>query len=638
VVKPRVEITNVETPAPRAAAPVAKAPPPAPVVVAAPPAAAELEGADPDQLLAEATVYLRYGKYERAVGALRSILAQEPGHRPALEALGEALLASGETSHAVTAWQRAADAALGAGDTEAVARIRERIEAADPEAALPGPAPAAAGADEDVEIDIDLGDSLEAEEDPTLAAADDLDSLTIDLDAIEPLGGDELAPAQPAPAGLSLTPDEPTATTPARVAEDLEEAEFYFEQGLLDEALAFYERILAAAPNHPQAMLRLGEIAARSGGPAPAPPAPAPVPAPAPALPPAPQRIEIAAPELDIDLGPELDLPEPDDATPQPVELAPPPAPVAAPAPAPAPVPAPAPPPALVQAEITSPSLEGIASADSGDFDLAAELALGADEPIGRTLAGTEEEAFEQVFNAFKTGVERELGEGDHEARYDLGIAYKEMGLLEDAIAAFQLAMDAPARRLACLHMMGLCALDLGRAADAVAHLEQALSLPDLPSDQRVPLRYDAGRAYAALGDAARARAAFEEVRAADPGFGDVEQELARLAKAPAAAANAAGRGEETYESFDDLLAETPVPAAAQRYESFDDLFGDDSDDERPEPEAPEAAAAAAEEPPPEPEPAPEPPARVEPPAEAEPPPPASVPAAPRRKRKISFV
>jgi tetratricopeptide (TPR) repeat protein len=292
-----------------------------------------------------------------------------------------------------------------------------------------------------------------------------------------------------------------------------------------------------------------------------------------------------------------------------------------------------------VQAEVTSPSFDGIASGDSGDFDLAAELALGADEPVGRTLAGTEEEAFEQVFNAFKTGVERELGEGDHEARYDLGIAYKEMGLLEDAIAAFQLAMGAPARRLACLHMMGLCALDLGRAADAVAHLEQALSLPDLPSDQRVPLRYDAGRAYGALGDVARARAAFEEVRAADPDFGDVEQELARLAKGPAAAANAAnGRG-ETYESFDDLLAETPVPASAQRYETFDDLFGDDSDDERAEPETPEPAAAAEEEPPPEPEPAPQAPARAQPPAaEAEEPPPASGPATPRRKRKISFV
>ena len=207
--------------------------------------------------------------------------------------------------------------------------------------------------------------------------------------------------------------------------------------------------------------------------------------------------------------------------------------------------------------------------------------------PVGRTLAGTEEEAFEQVFDAFKSGVERQLGEGDHEARYDLGIAYKEMGLLDDAIAAFQLAMGAPERKLACLHMMGLCALDLGRAADAVAHLEQALSLPDLPSDQRVPLRYDVARAYGALGDVARARAAFEEVRAADPGFGDVEQELAALASARPAAAT--GRG-ETYESFDDLLAETPVPSSAQLATSPSTTCSATTPTSAPEPEAPAPA------------------------------------------------
>jgi tetratricopeptide (TPR) repeat protein len=306
---------------------------------------------------------------------------------------------------------------------------------------------------------------------------------------------------------------------------------------------------------------------------------------------------------------------------PLPPAAAAPPPPVAAAAPVVAA--APPPPPVQAQAEVTSPSLPDLHGAESGDFDLAAELSgIGADEPVGRTLAGTEEEAFEQVFQAFKTGVERELGEGDHEARYDLGIAYKEMGLLEDAIAAFQLAMGAPERRLPCLHMMGLCALDLGRAADAVAHLEQALSLPDLPSEQRVPLRYDVGRAYAALGDVARAKAAFEEVRSLDPDFGDVAGELAALARArPAAPAGAAA---EAYESFDDLVTKTPVPSAAPRYESFDDLFGEDE----------EPAEAAASEPEPAPEPEPEPAA----PARAPEPPAAPDAASPRRRRKISFV
>jgi pilus assembly protein FimV len=608
--RPKADATGVETP--RKEKPRREPPPPAPIATTV---SSSDETADPDELLAEATVYLRYGKFERAVSALRTILALEPGHRAALENLGEALAALGETSHAVTAWQRAAEVARSEGEADVVERIRERIANVDPAAAEAFTEPAPQADADDVEIDI--GGSLEALDEPeALAPDEDLDSLTIDLDGLEPLGAEEPEPVSEAPAAaapgieLSLTPEEPTATTPARVTEDLEEAEFYFEQGLLDEARALYERILAAAPNHPQAMLRLGEIAARVGAPPPS-PAPIGVPAPAaaakapakPALPPRPAvttpiEIELAPPEPDveIDLGPDLDLPA-----------------VAKPRPPPAPPPPPpaAPPPALRQAEVTSPSFEGGEAFASGDFDLAAELsgAIG-DELAMRTLAGTEEEAFESVFDAFKSGVERELGEGDHEARYDLGIAYKEMGLLEDALQAFQLAMAAPARRLPCLHMMGLCALELGRAPDAVAHLEQALSLPNLPSDQRVPLRYDAGRAYAALGDVARARAAFEEVRAADPSFGDVARELAALASGGA------------------VRAAKPA-ARAETYESFDDLFGDDSEppEDSPEPEPVREALRAA--------------APAEPASEAEEPPSAPAPAdptAPRRRRKISFV
>jgi tetratricopeptide (TPR) repeat protein len=133
--------------------------------------------------------------------------------------------------------------------------------------------------------------------------------------------------------------------------------------------------------------------------------------------------------------------------------------------------------------------------------------------------------------------------------------------------------------------MMGLCALELGRGADAVAHLEQALSSPDLPEDQCTPLRYDLGRAYGAQGDVDRARAAFEEVRRSDPDFGDVERELAALETQPETLTPSDDQeNAEAYESFDDLLAERPQEPAAPRYESFDDLFAE-SEEPEPEPE-----------------------------------------------------
>jgi tetratricopeptide (TPR) repeat protein len=251
--------------------------------------------------------------------------------------------------------------------------------------------------------------------------------------------------------------------------------------------------------------------------------------------------------------------------------------------------------------ELESESEPVSAAEEDGDFDLAAELSDVFEEDASahraRSSAGTEEEGFEQVFAAFKAGVDRELGAGDHEARYDLGIAYKEMGLLDDAIGEFRVAMQDADRRLQSLHMMGVCALDLGRAEDAVAHFEQALAVQDVPEDQQMALRFDLGRAEEARGDRERARAAWEAVVAFDPDFQDVGSRLEALDREPPPEP-VSDDSEEAFESFDDLIDESVAdepaaePEAAEEYESFDDLMSDDDDDED---ESTEAAAAAAE-------------------------------------------
>src|SRR5271157_320998 len=158
------------------------------------------------------------------------------------------------------------------------------------------------------------------------------------------------------------------------------------------------------------------------------------------------------------------------------------------------------------------------------------------------------------------------------------------MGLLEDAVGEFQLAMESPTRRMDCLHMLGLCAIDLKRSEEAVAHLERALSLPDVPDSQQVALRFDLGRAFAEMGDRVRARTAFETVAALDPEFQDVSDRLADLNEPDSSTSSedsdatsdlleslggedaavspddesvgASNVSQENFESFDDLIAE----------------------------------------------------------------------------------
>ena len=725
---------------------------------------------DPEQLLAEASVYLRYGKHDRAVESLRAILSQAPAHREALEKLGEALLASDDTANAVTAFSRAAEAAQAEGDGAGFESLRGRIEELDPAAAeslspASEPTPveseavpeAAAEGDpqlEDIEIEIDSGveaedddetfdsdDSIEFEveenfgvdeipdadeeaaAEPTPAEEPTLDSEDVECEFVDgdssfesgkdegvedeidvPVLGDSDAAAPQASPGETAEIGARTAsqsggssTTPEQMIEDLEEADFYFQQGLHDEAEEVYRRILEAAPNHPQAMLRIGEIeAGRSelepGTPEPdSEPAfdPAPVVESAEAPPSEPEPEELIAGfeaaeeestpseaeqresgegEFGMDLPDPPTLPDLEDVGELDFDIDPPEGRAADATPAAEESTEP-------QAEATLPLVgETTESMDSdgektdgaGDFDLAAEL-LGAidGQESGRFGGGasgtTEEEGFEQVFAAFKQGVQQELGEGDIEAHYDLGIAYKEMGLLEDAIAEFQIALAGPERKLASLHALGLCALELDRVSDAISHLEQALSSPEMPAEQQVALRFDLGRSYQQQGDLGRARGSFEAVAAVDPNFGGVGERIAELDRCESSdeVALEAEQGEEAFESFDDFIGGVEPQTEAERYESFDDLISEDNDEDDelsepeppleepeleaveieaesvPEPEAVEIEVESVSEPEPEAveieaEPAPEPE-----PEELEPEP---APKRPSRRKKISFV
>ena len=665
--------------------------------------------ADGEQLLAEANVYLRYGKHERAIESLRGLLAREPEHRRALEKLGEACAAAEQPEHALEAWRHAAALAVAVGDSEALEGLRARVAEIDPSAAEvlgdagAEPAGGDSGTDEfEIEIDdvdagqldsdaeeltfetdADAGSEAEDEAEPELSFRDAEIALDTtpppaaaaaeaedepELELMEESSGDGGTPAfSPGSAALSESDDGEfeidvdesdaelagaaeeaaeaaaeapseeeavasatggSSTTPQEVLEGLEEAELFLGQGMLDEAETVCHQLLEVAPGHPKVLLRLGEVAAaraESVGAAAAIEASRKMAAldedstgevAVQVTPPAAE----AAPALEPEPLPE---PEPE-AEPEPLaaEAPDPVAPQRAAAPAP---------------QARTPSFEP--EADTGDFDLAAELAFEERAPVTGlgASASTEEEGFLQVFAAFKAGVEKQLGASDFEARFDLGIAYKEMGLFDDALGEFRVALQGPNHKLQCLHMMGLCALDLGQSTDAVAHLEQALALPDLPADQQMALRFDLGRAYQAEGDRERARAAWEAVAANDPRFCDVRDHLAALDAEPEEAEEES-EDEEAFESFDDLMSESladnaePQPAKAERYESFEDLIGDGAEEaeEEPEEEAEDetqvaqiSAAEVAED-------------EEEDSPLAPPPPPE--PKGPKRRKKISFV
>ncbi|HUP66074.1 MAG TPA: tetratricopeptide repeat protein [Thermoanaerobaculia bacterium] len=187
-----------------------------------------------------------------------------------------------------------------------------------------------------------------------------------------------------------------------------------------------------------------------------------------------------------------------------------------------------------VEEEITAPVP---AAADEGNlfdeeddfFDLAAELEQElADDGEPLTIS-EEEQSLEEIFKEFKKGVEQQLDAEDYDTHYNLGIAYKEMGLIDEAIGEFQLASKDPRRMIECCSMLGLCFLEKGMPQLAIKWYQKGLEAPEISEDENLGLLYDLGSAFLEVGDTAAAQKAFLEVYGAKSNYRDIVSRIKQL-------------------------------------------------------------------------------------------------------------
>jgi tetratricopeptide (TPR) repeat protein len=124
--------------------------------------------------------------------------------------------------------------------------------------------------------------------------------------------------------------------------------------------------------------------------------------------------------------------------------------------------------------------------------------------------------------------LEKPVDEGDADTHYDLGLAYKEMTLHEDAIKAFEKALRAPGREVGCRVMIGMCLREMGNPSEAIHQFKQGLHAE--PTErERQSLYYEIGMTYEAIGDDAEALYFFEMVLKRDPTFADAALRAERL-------------------------------------------------------------------------------------------------------------
>jgi tetratricopeptide (TPR) repeat protein len=311
-----------------------------------------------------------------------------------------------------------------------------------------------------------------------------------ELPGLPPLGVEAppasgpVAPPEPfaAPAPLRAAAPKaaaPAPGVPAEIQKVLGEVDSYMSLGFLDDARDALREIAARFPGHAALLEKMAELGLEAE---PSEELPVEPEAPLPAF---------QAPALDEALG-RL-------ATPEPTVLEPPPVP-------------------------------------EGGIDLGAELselfsAQSAVEETPQEEVSQElgDAGLTEIFKEFKKGVDKQLGKEDYDTRYNLGIAYKEMGLIDEAIAEFQLAAKDPARLLECSSMLGICFLEKGMAKLAIKWFEKGLEAPGRRDEEYQGLRYDLAMAYEADGDQRKALDLFTDLYGQDANFRDVSAKVREL-------------------------------------------------------------------------------------------------------------
>ena len=142
---------------------------------------------------------------------------------------------------------------------------------------------------------------------------------------------------------------------------------------------------------------------------------------------------------------------------------------------------------------------------------------------------GDESADFQRMLSQFREKVSENIGADDATAHYDLGTAFKEMGLLDEAIAEYQQALRASADHLPTYELLGQTFLEKSEPEAALRSLTRALDAPYDVEDELMGIYYYLGMAYEAVGNKDQALEFYDRVFSLDINFADITERLRAL-------------------------------------------------------------------------------------------------------------
>jgi pilus assembly protein FimV len=210
--------------------------------------------------------------------------------------------------------------------------------------------------------------------------------------------------------------------------------------------------------------------------------------------------------------------------------------------------------------QLAVPPADGELTATTGSLDLDEVEELDADMlNEGSDLHSLEEVGGAAPRRASKRPqvmLQKPIEDTDADTHYDLGLAYKEMGLHEEAIKAFEKVVQTRGREVQCRLMIGLCHREQGNPSEAVHQFKLGLHEGAVTDREKQSLLYEIGVTYEALGDPREALYYLEMVLKRDPTFLDARERVSTLRAQGSAARRPRPASDDPDGALDSLLAE----------------------------------------------------------------------------------
>ncbi len=143
------------------------------------------------------------------------------------------------------------------------------------------------------------------------------------------------------------------------------------------------------------------------------------------------------------------------------------------------------------------------------------------------------EKELSSIVSEFREKVDEKVGMVDLESRFNLGIAYLEQDLLDEAIKEFMLASQERTWEMECYTNLGECYKRKSDFNEAIKWYAKAIDLVDEDSIQAFALKYEIASLYEEMNELDRALKLFSEVRDWNPEYGDVTARIKNLQKHP---------------------------------------------------------------------------------------------------------